>query len=64
MNIVDKRDAEDMWTYSDDGDTTPQNGEDEKDDFCAIRGKKDEEMVIGDFWTTKSFSVYCKYCNY
>ena len=34
---------------SDDGDTTPQNREDEKDDFWAIRGKKDEEMVIGDF---------------
>ena len=46
-----KRDAEDMWTYkdSDGGDKTPQNGEDEKDDFWAIRGKKDEEMVIGDF---------------
>ena len=51
LSIIDKRDAEEMWTYkdSDDGDTTPHSGGDEKDDFRAIRGKKDEEMVIGEF---------------
>ena len=48
LSIVD---AEDVWTYkdSDDGDTTPQKGEDEKDDFWAIRGKKDMERVVEDF---------------
>jgi hypothetical protein len=51
LSIEDKRDAEDVWTYkdSDDGDTTSQKGEDGKDDFWAIRGKKDIERVIEDF---------------
>ena len=32
-----------MLTYKD------SDGGDENDDFWAFRGKKDEEMVIGDF---------------
>ena len=45
FSILDKRDAEDVWTYkdSDDGDTTPHSG---GDDFWAIRGKKEEERGL------------------